>query len=321
MSPAMIEYDKALYIPALDLWLDATRVKDFSFVSHAHTDHATRHRKVLATPPTLMLLEHRRGRTQAVTVPFNQPLILSNHQVTLFPSGHILGSAQILIEGDRRLVYTGDFKLHPGACARPSEVRACDILVMESTFGLPQYVFPPVQETIERLANFIHKTLLEGMTPVVLGYTLGKGQEALKIVGQLGYPAAVHEAIYSIARIYEKLGVEFGPYEKFPVSDLEGKVVVAPTYLRRKRLREHLKRFRTVYLTGWGMDPNRRFALGVDLVLPLSDHADFNELVEYVRQVSPKKVYTVHGFPQFAAHLRNLGFDARHLPERQLELF
>jgi Cft2 family RNA processing exonuclease len=317
----MIEYDKALYVPALDLWLDATRVKDFSFVSHAHTDHATRHRRVLATPETLELLEHRRGRTQAMTAPFNQPLTLTDHQVTLFPAGHILGSAQILIEGDRRLVYTGDFKLHSGVCARPAEVRPCDILVMECTFGLPHYVFPPFQETVERLANFIQKTQLEGQIPVVLGYTLGKGQEALKIVGQLGYPAVVHESIYSIARIYEKLGVAFGPYEKFPVEDLPGKVVVAPTYLRRKQLRQHLGRFRTVYLTGWGMDPSRRFALGVDLVLPLSDHADFNELVDYVRRAEPEKIYTVHGAPQFAAHLRDLGFDARHLPQHQLELF
>jgi len=317
----MIEYDKALYVPGLDLWLDATRVKDFSFVSHAHTDHATRHRKVLATPETLVLLEHRRGRTQAVTALFNQPLTLADHRVTLFPAGHILGSAQILIEGEQRLVYTGDFKLRPGVCARPAEVKQCDILVMECTFGQPQYIFPPKEQTIERLVNFIQKTLLEGMSPVVLGYTLGKGQEALKIVGDAGYAAVVHDSIYQIARIYEQLGVEFGPYEKFPAGDLEGKVVVAPTYLRRKQLREHLGRFRTVYLTGWGMNPDRRFALGVDLVLPLSDHADFNELVEYVRQADPQKVCTVHGSPQFAAHLRELGFDARHLPERQMELF
>jgi Cft2 family RNA processing exonuclease len=158
------------------------------------------------------------------------------------------------------------------------------------------------------------------MTPVLLGYTLGKGQEALKIAGDAGYPTVVHDSIYQIAKIYEKLGVEFGPYEKFPVDDLEGKVVVAPTQIRRHQLRPHLDRFKTVYLTGWGMDPNRRFALGVDLVLPLSDHADFNELVEYVKQVDPGKVRTVHGPPQFAAHLRGLGFDARHLPEKQLEL-
>jgi Cft2 family RNA processing exonuclease len=317
----MIEYDKALYVPALDLWMDAGRVKDFSFVSHAHTDHATRHRKVLATPETLTLLEHRRGRTQAVTAYFGQPLTIEDHQVTLFPAGHILGSAQILIEGEQRLIYTGDFKLRPGACARPAEVNVCDILVMECTFGQPHYIFPPFEQTLERLIDFIDKTLLEGMTPVVLGYTLGKGQEALKIVGQAGYTTAVHESIYSIARIYEKFGVEFGTYEKFTGNDLEGKVVVAPTYLRRKQLREQIKRFRTVYLTGWGLDPDRRFALGVDLILPLSDHADFNELVEYVRRVNPKKVYTVHGFPQFAAHLRELGFDARHLPEQQMELF
>ncbi len=317
----MIEYHEALYVPAADLWLDARRVKNLSFVSHAHTDHATRHHQVLATPETVALLEHRRGKTRALPVEFNQPVAIKDHQVTLFPAGHILGSAQILIEGEQQLVYTGDFKLHRGACAQPAEVRACDILVMECTFGLPHYVFPPVEETLERLVDFIQKTLLEGMTPVVLGYTLGKSQEALKIVGEAGYEAVVHESIYHIAKIYEKLGVKFGPYEEYPGRGLEGKVVVAPTHIRRQSLKADLGPIRTVYLSGWGIDPDRRFALGADLMLPLSDHADFNELVEYVKQANPRKIYTVHGFPQFAAHLRDLGFDARHLPEKQMELF
>ncbi|KPL19627.1 MAG: hypothetical protein AMJ92_02435 [candidate division Zixibacteria bacterium SM23_81] len=317
----MIEYNNGLYVPDLDLWLDARRVKDFSFVSHAHTDHATRHRRVLATPETLTLLEYRRGKTQGKPAEYNQPLNIKDHQVTLFPAGHILGSAQILVEGEQRLVYTGDFKLRPGVCAQPAEVKSCDILVMECTFGLPHYLFPPREKTKERLILFIKKTLSEGLTPVVLGYTLGKGQEALKIVGDAGYKAVVHDAIYQVARIYEKLGVEFEPYQKYPGTDLEGKVVVAPTHMNRQQLQADLGRCRTAYLTGWGLDPDRRFALGVDLVLPLSDHADFNELVEYVHQANPRKIFTVHGFPQFAARLRDLGFDARHLPEKQLSLF
>jgi Cft2 family RNA processing exonuclease len=317
----MIEYDQALYVPAMDLWLDASRVKDFSFVSHAHTDHATRHRRVLATPETVALLEHRRGKTRSTPVGYNQPVTIKDHRVTLFPAGHILGSAQILIEGQQRLVYTGDFKLTPGVCAQPAEVKPCDILVMECTFGLPHYLFPPREKTRERLILFIQKALSEGMIPVVLGYTLGKGQEALKIVGDAGYEAVVHDSIYQVAKIYEKLGVTFGPFEKLTGHGVEGKVVVAPTQMRRQQLKADLGRFRAVYLTGWGLDPGRRFALGVDLVLPLSDHADFNELVAYVKQANPRKIYTVHGFPQFAAHLRDLGFDARHFPEKQLELF
>lgn len=317
----MIEYDGAIYVPGADLWLDARRVKDFSFVSHAHTDHSARHRRVLATPQTLALLEHRRGKTETVPARYGQPVTLNNHQVTLFPAGHILGSAQILIEGEQRLVYTGDFKLGAGFCAQPAQVKPCDTLVMECTFGLPQYVFPPKEQTMERLVNFIQKSLLEGRIPVVLGYTLGKGQEALKIVGDAGYEAIVYESIYQIAKIYEKLGVTFGRYEKYSGHGVEGKVVVAPTNMRRDQLRADLGRFSTVYLTGWAMDSDRKFARGANLVLPMSDHADFNELVEYVQQANPRKIYTVHGFPQFAAHLKDLGFDAEHLPQGQLSLF
>jgi len=317
----MIEYNQALYVPEVALWLDARRVQDFSFVSHAHTDHAIRHRRVLATPETLALLEHRRGKTATMPVRYNQPIVLQGHEVTLFPAGHILGSAQILIEGSQRLVYTGDFRLSAGVCAQPAQVKSCDILVMECTFGLPHYLFPPRDQTVERLVNFIQKALLEGMTPVVLGYTLGKGQEALKIVGDAGYEAVVYDSLYKIANIYERLGVEFGPYQRYDGRGVEGKVVVAPTHMKRHQLKADLGRCKTVYLTGWGLDPGRRFSLGADLVLPLSDHADFNELVEYVQRANPRKVYTVHGFPQFAAHLRDLGLDARHLPEQQLELF
>jgi Cft2 family RNA processing exonuclease len=316
----MIVYDRSIYVPDIDLWLDASRIKDFSFVSHAHSDHSARHRKVLATPETLALLEHRRGNVQGMAVQFNEPVTIRDHRVTLFPAGHILGSAQILIEGNRSLVYTGDFKLHPGVCARPAEVKACDILVMECTFGLPHYVFPPHARTVERLVLFIEKTLAEGKTPVVLGYTLGKGQEALKIVGEAGYAAVVHESIYRIAKIYEKLGVEFGPYEKYSGRVDAGKVVIASTRTSRAQLQAELGPVSTVYLTGWALDRDRQFALGANLILPLSDHADFDELVAYVKQANPRKVYTIHGFPQFSAHLRELGFDAEHLPQRQLPL-
>lgn len=317
----MIEYNRAVYVPGIDIWLDAQRMKNFSFVSHAHTDHAIRHRRVLATPETLALLEHRRGKTEAMALRYNQPITLRTHRITLFPAGHILGSAQILIEAQKRLVYTGDFKLSVGVCAQPAEVKPCDILVMECTFGLPHYLFPPRAQTVERLVTFIEKAFSEGKTPVVLGYTLGKGQEALKIIGDAGYKVVVHESIYQVAKIYERLGVTFGDYQRYPGDGEEGKVVVAPTHLRRDRLWADLGQISTVYLSGWACDSGKQFALGVDLALPLSDHADFKELVEYIEMANPSKVYTVHGFPQFAHHLRALGLDAEHLPQRQLSLF
>jgi len=313
-----IEYNQGIYIKGVDLWLDAEKGVDFSFISHAHIDHVARHKKILATPQTAKLYEHRLGKTNAKITEFNKPTKIKGAKVELFPSGHILGASQILIEkGGVRLVYTGDFKLRGCLTAEKAEIKKCDILIMESTFGLPHYLFPPRKEIVQRIINFVDHNFKRNTTPVILAYSLGKAQEAMKILGNHGFKLSIHSSILKLAMIYQQFGVKFKNFYKYNSNDLKGKILLAPPYLKNSKMIESIPQKRIALLTGWGIDENACWSYGVDEVFPLSDHADFSELIEYAKKASPQKIYTVHGFPEFVQHLKNEGFDAEELKIRR----
>lgn len=308
----LFRYTDHIHLPALDLALDPPRRSPFAFVSHAHTDHIGRHLAGLATPATVALVAQRLGASRLTPLEFGQRLVRSDHQIWLAPAGHVLGAAQVIVESPdgQRLVYTGDFSVRARRSIQPATPLRADILIMECTYGLPQYVFPPDEEIRERLDAFIASALADAVTPVLLGYALGKAQEAMALVSSLGYPVCVHPTIAALANVYRRFGAELGRYDVYQGTVPAGQVLIAPPSLRRDFLPP---RSRTLYLSGWALDPAARYRLGVDDALPLSDHADFTELVSFVTRVQPREVYTTHGPPAFADHLRRLGFAAQHL--------
>jgi Cft2 family RNA processing exonuclease len=310
----MIEFKNGIHIEGTGLWLDARRKTDFCFVSHAHADHAVKHAQILATKETARLFEHRYGEAKFKLLEYNRAKRLNGVKVELFPSGHVLGGAQILIEkAGTRIVYTGDFKLRKSLTAQKAQVKKCDILIMESTFGRPHYIFPPSSQVHAQMAEFAQENLTKGKVPVFLAYSLGKAQEAMKILSNRGFKLSVHGAIYNMARIYEEFGVRFKNYEHYEAGNLEGKVLIAPPSVRKSSMIERIPRKRIAVLTGWALDKGARYFNGVDEAIPLSDHADFSELLEYAKRAQPKKVYTVHGFAEFVEFLREKGFDAEPL--------
>jgi Cft2 family RNA processing exonuclease len=243
--------------------------------------------------------------------------------LTALPAGHILGSAMAFIEtGGESLLYTGDFKLRPNPCAEACEPRPADVLVMETTFGRPQYKFPPEAEVWRDIHAFCRTALDDGATPVLFAYSLGKSQELLAGLRDLGAPIVVHKDTAKLTRIYEHFGRTFPPYSVFDGANGKGAVLIAPPQSSRSILFQQLERTRTAVVTGWAMDSGCRFRSGTDAAFPLSDHADFPSLVEFVKRVAPKQVFTLHGFAaDFARTLRELGFDARALSEQeQLDL-
>ena len=129
------------------------------------------------------------------------------HRLTLFPAGHVLGSSQLLIEGESgAFVYTGDFKLAGSATSEPVEVKRCDVLMMECTYGHPRYVFPPREEVDARIGEFATQALTDDCAPVFYAYSLGKAQEAMAILGAAGHAVTVHKAAFALARAYESAG-------------------------------------------------------------------------------------------------------------------
>ncbi len=320
----MFEFDEnGIRISESKLYLDAAKRVGLSFVSHAHTDHARRHQQVLATPATLSLMGLRQRKINGLAVEYHQHLSIEGCHIELLPAGHMLGSAQILIEKDgKKLIYTGDFKPGKNRAAEALEVRQADILIMESTFGAPQFVFPKEWEIIERLAKFIEKCFQSGIVPVVMGYALGKSQEALKILSDLDYHVSIHPSLGPIVQVYEQHGIQFKNYQIYQGEDLRERVLLIPPHLANSESVTRIWRARKLILTGWAIDPEAKYRYNADEALALSDHADFNQLIQFVQQVQPEKVFVTHGFDSFVHYLRREGFDADLLrPTAQLSLF
>jgi Cft2 family RNA processing exonuclease len=321
----LFRFEKDIHIPRLNLWLDSKRKRDFGFISHAHSDHIARHKHILCTLPTAALLRTRLNGVSFQAIPFKESIFFDDARVTLYPAGHILGSAQVHIQqGDRSLLYTGDFRTLPAKTAEPFELVGADTIIMESTFGSPQYCMPPRDQVEDELIGICRSLLKQGRTPAVFAYTMGKGQEALKILSEAGLPLAVEYTILRLAKIYERFGVQFGEYEKYLPSDYQGRVLLLPAEFRFRREWSRMREVYSIFLSGWGMDETAVRRFGVDRVLPLSDHADYNELIGYVEKLRPSEIYCTHGFPEFVSILRNAGFRAFQLEtwrQRELDLF
>ena len=333
MSLLHCTYDRGgVFLPALGLWLDATKARkgpERVFVSHAHSDHIAAHREIIATPATARLMRTRiAGRRLEHHPPWHEPRWFENGSqkwsITLLPAGHVLGSAMALIQaGGQSLLYTGDFKLRPGPASEPCHPVRADILVMETTFGRPAYVFPALAETLADIRRFCRETLDRDETPVLLGYSLGKSQEALAGLSDTEFTFALHPTVAKITRIYQAFGIAFPEFTVLSRESLtRDRVILCPPGTRLDPFVHDPKRLRKAVLTGWAVQPSCRFRHQADAAFPLSDHADFPDLHRFVRQVAPSLVLTLHGFAaDFAQSLRDAGFDARALSENdQLHL-
>ena len=173
-----VVFDRGVYLPQLDLWLDSLRKRETSVVSHAHSDHVARHNRPILTTGTRILLGEYLSRSEPVELQYGEPLETPDYTITLHPAGHCLGSAQALVTvraTGERVLYTGDLRTQPSPINEPAEAVPCDTLVIESTYGRPDYVFPPQEESIATAIRVIHQWLGQGAIPVVLGLAVGQG--------------------------------------------------------------------------------------------------------------------------------------------------
>jgi ATP-dependent DNA ligase I len=319
-----IRYERGVYLPAIDLWLDPWDEQSTAFVSHAHSDHIGNHREVILSTITAKLMTARLpGNRVEHQLDFRVPFPFRNAQITLYPAGHIYGSAQahVLFE-DQSLLYTGDFKLRKGKSAEPIEWCKSDTLIMETTYGLPRYIFPPTDQVVAKLVKFCAEAIEEDITPILFGYSLGKAQEILAALFGSGLRVLLHPAVFRMTKLYEALQDRLPPYSLYRPQDLPGSVLICPPSANRTRLVQSIKPRKTAMLTGWALNPGANYRFQCDVAFPLSDHADYSDLLKYVELVQPQRVLTLHGYAnEFAEDLRRRGVEAWALGEdNQLEL-
>lgn len=290
---------------------------DVALVTHAHSDHVSvGHKEYWMTLATYELLKSRGERiSKTATTEFGKRDSLGNTQVSFENSGHILGSGQIVLENDSKTVVTGDFKVCDSLLTTGAEAISCDTLVMETTFGLPEFVFPKREEVYDEIGRWIKSNTNANRLSVLAGYSLGKAQELTKIVNEYsGEEPVVHEAVFRNNAVYEKFGLKLGDYELADHNLSDASVLIMPPSLMDKNLPIALqvasgKKVQCAMATGWN------YSYGFDKRFCLSDHCDFNELLEFVKAVSPKRVLTMHGYAaEFARTItRKLGIPSRPL--------
>jgi Cft2 family RNA processing exonuclease len=309
---------EGIRVAAIDLWLDPAQTCESSWISHAHSDHARGlHCNVIATPDTLRIYrlrwpEDEQTPQSLMPLEYGQSVEFRGARLTAYPASHIVGAAQLLIEyRGERVVYTGDIKLRAPICGVPTEVVPCDRLIIESTFGVPVYHFLDRDTARERIVAFAQECLSDGVTPVFIGYPLGRGQEIVHVLCDAEVPVAVHGSIARLIPAYEAAGYAFPGWLPYQARDERSKaLVVVPNF--RAYIEARGTKYRLAYVSGWAALDNARNRVGAEELIPYSDHADYEELLEIVERSGAREVDVVHGYTEpFAGILRARGIEAR----------
>jgi putative mRNA 3-end processing factor len=313
---------EGLYCAPGDFFIDPVRPVARAVVTHGHADHARAgHRSVLATAETLTIMAARYGEdfaTARQSAAYGEEIRIGEARVTLRPAGHVLGSAQIVVEHEGlRIVVSGDYKRRPDPTCAPFEPVPCDVFVSEATFGLPVFRHPDTREEIEKLLRSV--AAFPERTHLVGAYALGKAQRLIALLRQVGYDRTIylHGAMAALCALYERHGVRLGALalvSDMGKSKLAGEIVVAPPAAVSDRWSRRFADPVDCFASGWMRIRQRAKQRGVELPLIVSDHADWDELTATVREVAPGELWITHGRDDALARWAELeGISARPL--------
>ena len=301
---------QGLYCQPGDFFVDPVRVVDRAVVTHAHSDHARPgHRAVLASPATLALMQARLGEAACGSwqpLGWGETLILGEVRLSLQPAGHVLGSAQVVMEyRGSRVVVSGDYKRTADPTCAPFLPVPCDVFVTEATFALPVFRHPPAAAEIARLLASV--ALFPQRTHVVGCYSLGKCQRLIALLRAAGWdgPVFLHGALMPMCLVYEALGVRLGDLRPATVAaraDLVGGIVLAPPSALADRWARRLADPVRSMASGWMRVRQRARQSGVELPLVISDHADWDELNATIDEVGAPEVWVTHGREEALLH-------------------
>jgi len=311
-----------LYCEAGDFYIDPVRPVPRAVITHGHGDHArSGNERVLATPGTIAIMRERYGEAAGGALQplaYGETVTTGDVTVRLVPAGHVLGSAQIVLEcRGGRVVVSGDYKRRPDPTCAPFEPCNCDVFITEATFGLPVFRHPPDTQEIDKLLHSL--ALFPERCHVVGVYALGKCQRVLALLRRAGYeqPVYLHGALITLTELYESLGISLGPV--LPLSGvareaLKGRLVLAPPSATADPWSRRLPDPLVAMASGWMRVRQRAKARGVELPLVISDHADWDELTSTIDDVAAEEIWVTHGREEALVHCATKkGYRARAL--------
>lgn len=311
-----------LWCEAGGFYVDPGRAVDRAVVTHAHGDHCRPgHRALLASPETAAIARTRYGEDafgRVETLAYGAPLRIGGVTVRLVPAGHVLGSAQVVIEaGGARAVISGDYKRAADPTCQGFEVVECDLFVTEATFALPVFRHPPVAGEIGRLIASHDR--FPDRCHAVGAYALGKAQRLIAELRRAGHatPIWLHGALVGLCETYRRLGVELGELRQATGAtkdEMRGQIVIAPPGALNDRWARRLPDPLVVGASGWMRVRQRAKQRGVELALVISDHADWDELTRTIDQTGAGEVWVTHGSEDALIHwCRGRGIAAQAL--------
>jgi putative mRNA 3-end processing factor len=300
-------FPEGIYVAPADAWIDPSRPKAKALVTHGHGDHARGgHEAVWATTETLAIMDCRYGPQPGHAVAYGESIRLGEVDVRFVPAGHVLGSAQIVLEHKgERVVVSGDYKRRPDPTCAPFEPVPCDIFITEATFGLPVFRHPATAGEIDRLLRRLHDN--PDRCILVGAYALGKAQRLITELRCRGHhdPIYIHGALERLCALYAGFGVQLGELRSatnVPKDELRGRIVLAPPGALNDRWSRRLPDPITAMASGWMRVRQRAVQRGVELPLILSDHADWDELTDTLTEIAPREVWVTHGREEALVH-------------------
>jgi putative mRNA 3-end processing factor len=313
-SPLLALTPEGLFCPAGGFHIDPVRPVDRALITHGHSDHARAgHGAVLATRETLDIMAIRCGEAFArerQSFAYGESMSVGDVRISFHPAGHVLGSAQIRLEGQHegkltRIVISGDYKRQRDPTCPPFEVVPCDIFITEATFGLPVFRHPDTLHEMKRLLAS-HKLFPE-RTHLVGAYSLGKAQRVAAVLREAGYdrPIYLHGAMDRLMEFYRAHGVDFGETRKVAASDrskLGGEIVLCPPSAINDLWSRKFPDPVAAFASGWMRIRARARQRGVELPLVISDHADWDDLTATILETGCSEVWVTHGEADALVH-------------------
>jgi putative mRNA 3-end processing factor len=300
-------FPEGIYVRPADAWVDPSQPKARALITHGHGDHARGgHGEVLATPETLAIMGLRYGEQNGRPVAYGEGARVGEVEVSFVPAGHVLGSAQIVLEhGGEKIVVSGDYKRRADPTCHPFVPVPCDVFITEATFGLPVFRHPDTGGEIDRLLHRLHSD--ESRCVLVGAYALGKAQRVIAELRRRGHeePIYIHGALERMCALYEEHGIALGelrPATGASKDELRGKIVLAPPGALNDRWSRRLPDPVTAMASGWMRIRQRARQANVELPLVISDHADWDELTCTIRELEPNEVWITHGREEALKH-------------------
>lgn len=311
---------KGIYCPRGGFYLDPWFPVDYAIISHGHADHARwGMQHYLCHHDSKAILQHRIGADINIeSLGYNDPININGVNVSFYPAGHVIGSAQIRLEYKGYIVvFSGDYKTQPDFISTPFEPVKCHTFITESTFGLPIYHWKTEKELQNELQQWVINNQANNRTSVFLGYSLGKAQRLMSLL-EGADDMYVHRAIHNLNEAISNSGIQLPKttllINEFDKKEIQNKIIIMPPGLLGSRLLKRVPNAATAICSGWMQIRGNKRWQAVDAGFTVSDHADWNGLISAVKASEAEQVYVTHGSQAvFAKYLNEIGIKADEL--------